>query len=58
VDGELGLMASGPVTLDLDPSDTEVYVRLEQGGGVQPPGPALLRQPGGDLGGAAADPGR
>ncbi len=24
VDGELGLMASGPVTLDLDSSDTEV----------------------------------
>src|SRR5215469_6393228 len=31
VDGELGLTASGPVTLDLDSSDTEVYGRLKQG---------------------------
>jgi hypothetical protein len=31
VDGELGLTALGPVTLDLDSSDTEVYGRLKQG---------------------------
>jgi len=31
VDGELGLTASGPVTLDLDSSDTEVYGRLKEG---------------------------
>ena len=31
VDGELGLTASGPVTLDLDSTDTEVYGRLKQG---------------------------
>jgi Transposase DDE domain group 1 len=31
VDGELGLTASGPVTLDLDSSDTEVYGRLKRG---------------------------
>jgi hypothetical protein len=31
VDGELGLTASGPVTLHLDSSDTEVYGRVKQG---------------------------
>jgi hypothetical protein len=31
VDGELGLTTSGPVTLDLDSSDTEVYGRLKEG---------------------------
>ena len=31
VDGGLGPTASGPVTLDLDSSDTEVYGRLKQG---------------------------
>ncbi len=31
VDGEVGLTAPGPVTLDLDSSDTEVYGRLKHG---------------------------